>query len=153
MSRARVYKNRVCGARIVSSGVAADDLDLGEMLQIRASAVRQFGVEFDCDDATISSDNMRDERCEVSGTASGVDDSIAFLDVRRVNPSCERARQSVVELAFRIKRNHDVIVDVDGIGVGRVLIFERKDESHCLPRSGTHKFFAGNFAQRLPPSL
>jgi hypothetical protein len=47
-----------------------------------------------------------------------------------------------------VERDEDVVVEVNGIRIGRVLVLEWEGEAHRLPRTRAHEVLARNFAER-----
>ena len=145
-----VDEDSVTRAGIELCSVPGINSDMAVVLQVLFGAGRQVGIYFDRRNAPACPHDLRQNRRVVAGAAAQMKDAFSFLEMKRVDPMRQRARLTVVEMAFRVERHQHVVIKVLRIFRGDIAFFTRRHVGRSnLPGRRPDKVFSRHARKSL----
>jgi hypothetical protein len=119
MCGACINKNRIGRTSVNLATIAFYHLDIGEVVEIIASAGGELGINLYRADMPFSPDDFSHDCCVVAGTTTYVHYMIAPLYFQPVDQRSQKAGMTIVKLTTWIDRHKDIVVEAFRICVLR----------------------------------
>ena len=118
MSSTCVDKDRIGGAGIMLTAVAADDVHIRQVGQVAATAGGKIGVNLNGGDASVGPDELSQDRRKIACAAADMDSVVALLELKRLDQRRQKAWLAVVQQPHLINRHEHVVIQMLWICIG-----------------------------------
>src|SRR3954447_19401356 len=141
------------------ASIAVNDLNVAIEAKVVRSTCRKPLVAFDGEHPALWTYDLRQDRGEIAEAAADLHDAVFLPDVEHVDEMRPQAREASVELAARVDRHQDIVIEANGIGVRRqpiapqrlALDAPRTFRQKILARDGRERCEQARRGYPLPP--